>query len=464
MMSELESKRRKRSVAPGLLAASLILASASCMSGEDKLDIAEPQALRNGSPNTFRMQGLVDLSDAYNDRSSDLSGVHCSGILLNQEHLLTTARCAQKVMHPGYTVDLGGALLPDVYKFDTYDTLNTTFYKHCVFVVGKSTCNQVENPFTQASKSAQKVRIYSLTSSPENDLAIVSAKLYPNAAVGAGYASIYMDDFTPTTMPRLQLYGWGRAPDTTTYPLPAPRTGTMQVRTVTPSRIDLNPDQVQACSGDEGGAWVVPDGPGGSANEVVALESSFTSDPTTRCSQSGTLDKAVRLRDKMAWIESVIGPCESRTDLAGHHVKYCASEVSCDPVGDGSSIAWDACNGSGCSLCNEKVAGAYPKYFDHHRNCSRNTACNGSYSRCSSNCPPPTVLDTCDGIPDDFSDPNYLRWDGCRGSGCTACSDLIDGTYPKYFANHPECTRNTSCGGEHYRCSASCPPPADEDR
>lgn len=454
-MSELDPNPR---VARGLLLAmSFTLAGTSCLGQES--DQPELQALRNGSTNTFRMQGLVDISDTYNDKTSNLSGVHCSGILLSQEHLLTTARCAQKVMRPGHTLDLGGALLPDAYKF-----LNGQFFKHCVFENEKRTCNQVANPFTPAGKAPQKVRIYGLTSSAENDLAIVSARLYPDATAEAGFASIYMDDFTPTTMPRLQLYGWGRAPDTTTYPLPTPRTGTMQVRTVTAGRIDLNPDQVQACAGDEGGAWVVPDGPGGSANAVVALESSFTPDATTKCSKSGTLDKAVRLRDKMAWIESVIGVCDSRTDSAGHRIKWCAQgTISCAPQSDEVTNRWDACNGSGCSLCNEQVA-LYPKYFEHHRNCSRNTACNGSYSRCSANCPPPTILDTCDGIPDDYPDQSVPRWDGCRGSGCSACAELIDGTYPKYFANHPECARNTTCAGEHYRCSSSCPPPSDVDR
>lgn len=449
-MSKIDPNRRAARVL--LLAAAVTLTAASCL--EQESTSPELAALRNGTKNTFRMQGLVDISDAYNDRSSDLSGVHCSGLLLTPQHLLTTARCAQRVMRAGYTTDMGGALMPDVYKF-----YNGEFYKHCVFETGKRTCNQTDNPFTTGGKDLQRLRIFSLTSSPENDLAILSANLYPDATGEAGFATIYMDDFTPATMPRLQLYGWGRAPDTTTYPLPVPRTGTMQVRTVTASRIDLNPDQVQACSGDEGGAWVVPDGPGGSANAVVALESSFTADPTTRCSQAGTLDKAVRLRDKIGWIESVVGICDGRLDSAGHYVKYCGPARSCTPVTD--STGWDGCNGSGCSVCNEKVAVDFPKYFDHHRNCSRNTACNGSYSRCSKECPPPTVLDTCNGVPEGADVP---RWDGCRGSGCTACAQLIDGTYPKYFANHPECTRNTTCPGDWYAtCSSSCPPPGPED-
>ena len=459
-MSEPASTRR---AARGLLlAASLTLTSTSCVNQENNGDSPEVLGLRNGSNQTFRLKGLIDLSDDYNDLTSDLSGVHCTGLMLNQGSLLTTARCAERVMRPGNSVDFARAFRADLYSW--YDTSSWTGYrKHCQNT--DEPCNLTVNNLLgtdDGDDKVEKVAVYSLTSSPENDLAIITARFYPAHSDPNDHADIYLDDFTPTTMPRLQLYGWGRAPDTTAYPLLVPRTGTMQVRTVTSSRIDLNPDQVQACAGDEGGVWVIPDGPGASANKVVALESSFTADPTTRCSQSGTLDKAVRLRDKKDWIKSVLGTCVELTDASGHHF------MNCDPIGDGDVCApaldsdnphWDACNASGCSVCNEQIGSAYPKYFDHHRNCSRNTTCNGSYARCSRYCPPPTILDSCDGVTDD-----YPHWDGCRGSGCSACSDLLDGSYPRYFANHPECTRNTTCDGGHYRCSASCPPPTDQDR
>ena len=105
----------------------------------------------------------------------------------------------------------------------------------------------------------------------------------------------------------------------------------MQVLAVTPSHLELRPDQVQACSGDEGGVWVIPQSSGGTGNEVVALESSFTVDPATGCSQSGSIDYATRLRDKMAWIETVVGPCGSYRDAAGHNVKRCYAS-DCSPV------------------------------------------------------------------------------------------------------------------------------------
>jgi hypothetical protein len=444
----------RKGVLGALLIATLALAGASCSNEVDGLDPLT-SGLRNGSDQTQRLRGLADISDDHNDLSSDLSRVHCSGIMLMEGTFLTTARCAEKVMRPGYSVDYTRALRPEIYSW--FSGPDGGFKKHCVdgmVPCSQMTQNSLGGGETFFTAKAEKVNVYSLTSSPENDLAIFTSSFYPHYGYQDDFADIYMDDFTPSTMPRLQLYGWGRAPDTTVYPLPVPRTGTMQVRAVTASRIDLNPDQVQACAGDEGGAWVIPQSLGGSGNQVVALESSFTPDPSTGCSQSGSLDRATRLRDKMSWIESIIGPCQSYTDPGGHQAKRCGASV-CTPAPDG----WNGCNGSGCSVCSSLIDSAYPKYFDHHRSCSRNTACNGSYSRCSAQCPPPSPEDSCEAAP-----AEYPGWNGCRGSGCSACSDVIDSQYPKYFLRHPECARNTTCNGSHYRCSPSCPPPTDQDR
>jgi hypothetical protein len=433
------------------LAAAIALLAAACTNAED-VSKPDPQSLRNGSDHTQRLKGLVDLSDDFNDWTADLSAVHCSGVMLNAISLLTTARCAEKVMRAGLSLDDTRAFRPDLYEWRP----DNGYEKHCIWDLFRS-CNQAGN--ANSDTKAEKVSVYSLTSSPDKDLAIVTSGFYPDHGSENDYADIYMDDFSPSTMPRLQLYGWGRAPEIASYPLPVPRTGTMQVLTVTPSRIDLRPDQVQACSGDQGGIWIIPASAGGTGNEVVALESSFTADQSTGCSQSGSVDSATRLRDKMPWIESVVGACGSFVDAAGHNVKRCYGS-NCSPLPASDPAGWAGCNGSGCSVCAEQVDSSYPKYFDHHRNCSRNASCNGSFSGCSASCPPPTPEDSCDGLPSD----DFRGWDGCRGSGCSGCSDLIDGQYPKYFLRHPDCTRNTSCNGYHYRCSASCPAPTDDDR
>lgn len=53
-------------------------------------------------------------------------------------------------------------------------------------------------------------------------------------------------------------------------------------------------------------------------------------------------------------------------------------------------------------------------------------------------------------------------WQGCRGSGCSVCSNLI-ADYPLYLRNHPACTLNKNCGGQAFACSANCPPPTSAD-
>jgi hypothetical protein len=55
------------------------------------------------------------------------------------------------------------------------------------------------------------------------------------------------------------------------------------------------------------------------------------------------------------------------------------------------------------------------------------------------------------------------NWNGCRGSGCGGCSDAL-AAYPRYFTNHPYCSRNTTCAGQFYQCGSACPAPSDADR
>jgi hypothetical protein len=62
---------------------------------------------------------------------------------------------------------------------------------------------------------------------------------------------------------------------------------------------------------------------------------------------------------------------------------------------------------------------------------------------------------SCDGTPG--------QWEGCRGSGCAACTELLT-AYPKYFKNNPYCSPNNTCAGRHYRCNTACPAPTSRDR
>lgn len=360
------------------LAAALAVAGAGCSEGEvDEPAVGMPSAapLRNGSNQTGRMKGIVEITNAYDGR-------RCSGVMLNMSTILTSARCLRRFMRPGATTANSLGYQVDLYSWNEFAE-PPGMNKHCSTFQSER-CRGTENV------KQSKLMVYSLTASADKDLAILSIDPYPNYAYEGDFADIYMDDFTPASMPRLQFYGWGRAGPTDPYPLSEPRKGTMQVLTVTSGRIDLRPDQVQACSGDEGGAWTIPDTGGASVNEVVAIESSFTRDPSTGCSQIGSTDRATRLRDKMSWVESIIGPCGNFTDFAGHNIKRCY-DINCNGA-PAQEAGWDGCRGSGCAVCSE-VIDAYPKYFEHHRNCSRNTTCAGQFFRCSSNCPPPTDAD-----------------------------------------------------------------------
>lgn len=51
---------------------------------------------------------------------------------------------------------------------------------------------------------------------------------------------------------------------------------------------------------------------------------------------------------------------------------------------------------------------------------------------------------------------------GCRGTGCSVCTDLLAG-YDCYFENHPTCVPNPTCGGLYFTCSPGCPAPSAAD-
>lgn len=123
---------------------------------------------------------------------------------------------------------------------------------------------------------------------------------------------------------------------------------------------------------------------------------------------------------------------------------------------NGTPGQWAGCRGNGCAVCAEKVT-SYPCYFQNHPSCSRNTTCAGVFFTCNAACPAPTFVDTCqtcNGTPG--------QWEGCRGNGCAVCAELVQ-SYPCYFQNHPDCSRNTTCAGLHFTCNSRCPAPTAAD-
>jgi hypothetical protein len=81
--------------------------------------------------------------------------------------------------------------------------------------------------------------------------------------------------------------------------------------------------------------------------------------------------------------------CQSGT--CGACSAACPAPAATDQC-DGSVGQWSGCRGSGCYVCVELVS-SYPKYFEHHPNCAKNTTCQNSYFTCSAACPAPTDTD-----------------------------------------------------------------------
>lgn len=55
------------------------------------------------------------------------------------------------------------------------------------------------------------------------------------------------------------------------------------------------------------------------------------------------------------------------------------------------------------------------------------------------------------------------QWAGCRGSGCTVCQEKLT-QYPNYARRHPMCSISTTCANQFYTCNVNCPAPTDLDK
>jgi hypothetical protein len=168
------------------------------------------------------------------------------------------------------------------------------------------------------------------------------------------------------------------------------------------------------------------------------------------CSEKVTTDYALYFRNHPS--------CSPQEGCAGSYFACsasCPAPTSADRCGSGAADNWKGCRGTGCSVCSELVS-AYPLYFKNNPGCSSNGACGGVTAACSASCPAPTAKDRCDG--------SRGNWSGCRGNGCAVCTELV-AAYPKYFTNHPLCSKNAACGGTGYgTCNANCPAPTAADK
>jgi hypothetical protein len=120
------------------------------------------------------------------------------------------------------------------------------------------------------------------------------------------------------------------------------------------------------------------------------------------------------------------------------------------------NAVWQGCpSGQPCVVCSSRIAN-YPLYLSNHPRCTSWYACDHSVqSDCSSDCPPPSGADQCDGT--------LGNWRGCRGLGCYVCAELVV-DYPNYFKNHRFCIENGDCKALYFTCSLACPAPTESDR
>jgi hypothetical protein len=374
----------------------------------------------------------------------------------------------------------------DIYLLH-YDVSNRRYLKHCISQPhggppdenngGQASCWPVSNPATNKERSIHLWRPYPLAAgNVDDDIAILTSGNDDMNGYDFWYTSpsdwadIYMDDFTPTSLPRLQLTSWGSSGKTAAgamSPAGLLRTGAMATKAVTAAHVDTTADQIQTCAGDEGGAWSIPSTSPLDQQALIGLQSFFaTTSSTSNCAYTNSVNKVVRVKDKMTWIQSWLGQCADVTNLAGHRVKRCAEKFSCDGAQPSDyaydpSNVWNGCRGSGCAVCAEKVT-AYPLYFRNHPACVKNTTCAGSYYNCSVNCPPPSDLDKLICAATQAGD--VRAWNGCKsGNGCSACGNLLT-AYPNYFKNNPYCTKTTTCSTAGVACSQHCPAPTELDR
>jgi hypothetical protein len=339
--------------------------------------------LRGGTTTVPPMKGVVELVSP--------DGYHCSGVMISPFAILTSARCLQPWIPAGQT-SAKGVEAYYIYATNWHWRLKR-WMKHCLdwpFIVEDGACVAGLKP-----KDLYIYRANPQYGDAANDLGLVFSTSY-QWADSSDFADIYMQGSLPAGETRLQVYGYGgtAAGD----PGGVYRTGSMRVASMGTNLVKLNPDSgsAQTCWGDEGGPFAIRPTVTGSAGGVVGLLSYRSEiDYTTACSLPGSKvsDHAVRIADKIAWIESIIGPCASMKDAAGRPIKRCGQMYSCTAAPAGDEYAWNGCLGSGCSACANLLT-AYPNYFRNHPNCSKNTACSGKTPvGCSWNCPKPVAGD-----------------------------------------------------------------------
>jgi len=402
------------------LSLSLAITTGSCGGDPESDEVSiEPQRLLGGEES--EMPGIVDLVG----RETTGTKTRCTGVLINIATIVTSARCVQKFLPDNRRYSEGLAF--DAF-LTRWDPNSQQYIKSCISANSSAPNGQCVNP------KPKQIYVYGLnplpstTASLDDDFAILYSPGYNfHGAVQEDLREVYMGNLDWVS--ELQIYGWDGS--STAFS----RTGTKPVDSYTPFSFLMAPNSVRPCPGDRGAPWLGPMWNMWLRESVAGLHVTTTS----TCFSSTAQTRGVRLRDKMGWVESIIGKCADRTDSTAGPFKKCSqihdptdpADISCQPwVQPPDPAQFDGCGGSGCSVCQELVT-AYPRYFENHPSCTPDAACGGVRSRCSFNCPAPTDRDKGFGLGllgtyyrqvKEITGPiagNFvgMRWDAPAGSG-----------------------------------------------
>jgi hypothetical protein len=316
----------------------------------------------------------------------------CSGVLLNNYALLTSARCMQSLMPSQTSIEVVPSLpFENRINAELISIRNDVATRVCVNASERDENGHCNGKYKQVHMYRENPVA---SGDSGSDLAVLYSDGYGFKNLkndNTDYADIYMGDVAAGSNLEITGYGWSQDGPTAFYPYQA----SLPLQQVTSGSLLLwASPSARPCAGDQGSPYMVP-----GTREVVGLHSYNDASGANGCASTGYV-RGTRLRDKMAWIEGIIGQCETSLNSNGQPIKRCyisaQEELECQgaPHGTPDTARWDGCRGSGCWVCAEKVPTTqYPRYFENHPLCQRNTTCGGEYYTCGVNCPKPTAID-----------------------------------------------------------------------
>jgi len=316
----------------------------------------------------------------------------CTAVVLNNYAMLTSARCVQGMIPSQTSIETTvGRDFENRINAELVTIRDNVVTKVCVNASEYSTAGNCDGKYKQIHMYRENPVA---SGDSDNDLAILYSDGYGFKNLrndNSDYVDLYMGDLAGGSNLDITGYGSTQNGSTTFFPSRA----SMPLLQFTSSSLLLwASTNARPCTGDRGAPYTVP-----GTGEVVGLHSYNEGSDANGCATTNYAH-GTRLRDKMGWIESIVGQCASDVNTNGQPIKRCyitaQPDLECNgaPQIQPDAARWDGCRGSGCAVCAEKLSAAqYPRYFENHPQCQFNTTCAGEAYNCSVNCPKPTAID-----------------------------------------------------------------------